>query len=85
MILRDLHLQGPCRFQDLLESLDGVSPNTLSNRMKWLEKNQIVERHFYEEHPPRAEYQLTAKGKEFAPVLRALRDWGMRHKKPVTS
>lgn len=38
----------------------------------------MVERRFYDEHPPRAEYVLTAKGRELGPVLRALRDWGSR-------
>jgi len=83
LILRDLHLRQSCRFQELLESLEGVSPNTLSSRLKWLEKNGVVERFVYDEYPPRVEYLLTDKGKEFLPVLKALRQWGMRYKKPV--
>jgi len=47
--------------------------------LKRLEEAGIVERHFYEQHPPRAEYLLTQKGEELRPVLRALFDWGKRH------
>ncbi len=79
LILRDLFLQGPCRFQDLQTSLAGISPNTLSARLKRLEDADILERRMYAEHPPRAEYVLTDKGRELGPVLKALRAWGERH------
>ena len=39
----------------------------------------MIERRFYDQHPPRAEYVLTAKGEALRPMLRALRDWGERH------
>ena len=77
--LRDLSLDGPRKFQDFLDSLSGISPNTLSGRLKALEKHGVVERRFYEEHPPRAEYVLTSKGRALRPVVRALHDWGERH------
>jgi DNA-binding HxlR family transcriptional regulator len=64
--------------KDFEQSLSGISPNTLSSRLKTLEEQGIVSRHFYEEHPPRAEYVLTSKGKELAPVLRELRAWGRK-------
>ena len=60
-------------------SLDGVSPNTLSDRLKRLMQSGIIERRLYAEHPPRAEYLLTSKGRELRPVLRALREWGETH------
>lgn len=78
-IIRDLLLDGPGRFQDLLKSLDGVGPNTLSARLKTLEEKGIVERRVYSEHPLRSEYLLTKKGRDLGPVIRALRDWGRRH------
>ena len=80
-IVRDLLLDGPRRFQDLLESLDGVGPNTLSVRLKTLEDEGVVERRVYSERPIRAAYQLTRKGQELAPVIGALRDWGKRNTK----
>ncbi len=79
LILRDLFLQGPRRFQDLQESLEGVAPNTLSARLKHLEASGLVARHTYSEHPPRLEYRLTPEGKTLGPVLKALREWGERH------
>jgi DNA-binding HxlR family transcriptional regulator len=79
LILRDLFLHGPQKFQDFQTSLSGISPNILSARLKRLEEADIIERRFYTEHPPRAEYVLTAKGRELGPVLKALRGWGERH------
>jgi len=79
LILRDLFLKGPRRFQDFQESLAGVAPNTLSARLKDLEAAGFIERKVYSEHPPRLEYHLTERGKSFGPVLRALREWGLRN------
>lgn len=79
LILRDLFVNGACRYQGLLDSLAGIAPNTLSERLKMLESHGIVERRFYEEHPPRAEYILTAKGRELGPIIRAMREWGEKH------
>src|SRR5260221_10043492 len=61
LILRDLLRQGPRKFQDFEVSLAGIGPNTLSARLKRLEQAEIVERRLYAQHPPRAEYFLTAK------------------------
>jgi DNA-binding HxlR family transcriptional regulator len=83
LILRDLLLQGPRRFQDFERSLSGISPNTLSARLKTLEENGLIERRFYAEHPPRAEYLLTERGRELGPVMKALRDWGRKHTSPA--
>jgi DNA-binding HxlR family transcriptional regulator len=79
LLLRDLLLEGPRRFQDFQESLPGVAPNTLSARLKDLEKHGLIARRLYSEHPPRLEYRLTDRGKSLGPVLKALRDWGRRH------
>ena len=81
LILRDLVRLGPRKFQDFERSLNGISPNTLSVRLKRLEEAGVVERRFYEQHPPRAEYVLTDLGKELRPVLKALFEWGQRHTK----
>lgn len=79
LILRDFMLHGPRRFQDLQESLAGISPNTLSARLKTLEGAGVIERRFYALHPPRAEYHLTDKGEALRPVTKALKDWGEAH------
>ncbi|MGD9932674.1 MAG: winged helix-turn-helix transcriptional regulator [Dehalococcoidia bacterium] len=74
-MLRDLSW-GRRRFTALLESLKGISANLLSDRLKRLEEHGMIERVFYSDHPPRAEYRLTAKGRAFVPVLVALRSYG---------
>ncbi|MGH8581023.1 MAG: winged helix-turn-helix transcriptional regulator [Gammaproteobacteria bacterium] len=79
LLLRDLLLTGPRRFQDFQESLPGVAPNTLSARLKALEDNGLVRRQLYSERPLRLEYALTEKGMSLGPVMKALRDWGARH------
>ena len=79
LILRDLLLHGSRRFQNLQDSLDGIAPTTLSERLKTLEQNGIVERRFYSMSPPRAEYVLTAKGRDLGPIVGAMRDWGRKH------
>jgi DNA-binding HxlR family transcriptional regulator len=76
LVIRDLLRHGPRRFQDLQESLEGVSPNTLSARLKRLEDARVVERRLYEEHPPRAEYVLTDKGRALGPIVLAMKKWG---------
>lgn len=79
LVLRDLLRLGARKFQDFQASLTGIAPNTLSARLKRLEKAGIVERRFYEQHPPRAEYVLTEKGRELRPVVLALRNWGEKY------
>jgi DNA-binding HxlR family transcriptional regulator len=78
LVVRDL-LRGRHRFNDLLESCEGISPNLLSARLKALGDAAIVERSFYSEHPPRAEYHLTEKGRALGPAIRAIFEWGERY------
>jgi DNA-binding HxlR family transcriptional regulator len=79
LILRDLFDYKSRRYQDLLESLEGISPNTLSNRLKLLETEAIVERRMYQDNPPRAEYILTDAGRDIGPILKSIRKWGEKH------
>jgi DNA-binding HxlR family transcriptional regulator len=78
LIIRDL-LPGTMRFQDLQESLPGLAPNVLSDRLKTLEAHGIVRREFYSDHPPRAAYALTDRGRELGVTVLALGRWGTRH------
>lgn len=78
LLLRDLFLHGPRRFQDFQESLAGAAPNTISARLKAMEAQGLISRHLYSDHPPRLEYRLTGKGRSLGPVVKALRDWGRR-------
>ena len=74
LILRDLLLHGARRFQDLQDSLDGIAPTTLSERLRTLEQNGIVERRFYSMSPPRAEYVP-----DLGPIVGAMRTWGRKY------
>lgn len=76
LILRDLLVEGPRKFQDFENSMPGIAPTTLSARLKSLQANGIIESRLYSDHPPRAEYGLTPKGKSLGNVISALRDWG---------
>jgi DNA-binding HxlR family transcriptional regulator len=79
LVLRDLFRNGALKFQDLEASLVGIAPNTLSARLKTLEKQGVIGARLYEKHPPRFEYFLTEKGQALGPVLKALYRWGERY------
>mgnify|MGYP001389570329 CR=1 FL=1 len=74
LILRDL-FAGLHRFTDILENCPGLSPNILSNRLKRLEREGLVERRYYRGLPPKVEYHLTEKGRSVRPVLLSLIRW----------
>lgn len=80
LLLRELFRHGPRRFKDFSNAFPSLSPNTLSARLKRLESHGVVARRFYTEHPPRAEYLLTEKGRALGPILTALRTWGDRYR-----
>src|SRR6201981_3960924 len=73
LILREFFLHGPRRFQQLQDSLQGIAPTTLSERLRALEENGVVERRFYSMNPPRGGDVLTAKGGGLGPSGRGLR------------
>lgn len=75
LIIRDL-IEGTRRFGELRKSLEGVSPKTLTVRLKELEKNGIIERTAYATIPPTVEYSLTEKGKSLKPIIKAMKLWG---------
>jgi DNA-binding HxlR family transcriptional regulator len=75
LILRDLAGRC-CRFSELERSLTGISPKTLSERLKRLEEAGIVERACFAEVPPRVQYSLTPKGHALLPVIDSMRDYG---------
>jgi DNA-binding HxlR family transcriptional regulator len=77
LILRDLS-KGINRFSALERSLAGISPKTLSERLKGLEKAGIVTRKSYAEVPPRVEYTLTSMGWDLIPLIDHMRDYGTK-------
>src|SRR3954463_7357402 len=77
LVIRDL-ADGASRFCELERSLEGISPRTLSLRLRALEEEGVVERHTYPEVPPRVEYALTEKGRALVPLVEDMRSYGMR-------
>ena len=75
LMIRDL-ATGSRRFCELERSLEGISPRTLSLRLRALEAEGIVERRTYPEVPPRVEYSLTDKGTALVPMIDHMRRYG---------
>ncbi|MFE2101212.1 winged helix-turn-helix transcriptional regulator [Streptomyces sp. NPDC059468] len=76
LILREA-FYGSCRFDEFQQQL-GIARNTLTDRLRRLVDEGLMERRLYESEPPRHEYRLTEKGRDFFPVLAALTRWGDR-------
>ncbi|MDP8943172.1 MAG: winged helix-turn-helix transcriptional regulator [Actinomycetota bacterium] len=68
-------LDGPLRFSEVRQLVPDLSDRLLSERMKELEAEGIVERRVIDETPVRVEYELTAKGRALEPAVRALKSW----------
>jgi DNA-binding HxlR family transcriptional regulator len=77
LILRDA-LHGLTRFDEFQKSLD-IAPNILTRRLNGLVESGLLERRRYSLHPPRDEYVLTPRGRDFRPVLMTLLAWGNKH------
>ena len=75
LVIRDL-AEGRQRFCELERSLAGISPRTLSLRLRALEEEGILERRTFPEVPPRVEYALTAKGRALVPIIESMRVYG---------
>ena len=77
LILRDL-FDGTKRFGELRKSLHGISPKTLSERLKELETKGVINRKAYATVPPTVEYRLTEKGKSLKSVIKEMKLWGAK-------
>jgi DNA-binding HxlR family transcriptional regulator len=75
LLIRDL-AEGRSRFCELERSLEGISPRTLSLRLRALEEQGIIERRTFPEVPPRVEYSLTEKGQGLVPIIEGMRSYG---------
>src|SRR3954467_11192126 len=75
LVIRDL-ADGRARFCELERSLEGISPRTLSLRLRALEEEGVVPRRTFPEVPPRVEYDLTEKGRALVPIIESMRRYG---------
>ena len=75
LVIRDL-AEGRSRFCELERSLEGISPRTLSLRLRLLEEEGVVARRTFPEVPPRVEYALTEKGRALVPIVESMRAYG---------
>ncbi|KLT65513.1 MULTISPECIES: winged helix-turn-helix transcriptional regulator [Pedobacter] len=73
-------LEGKLRFSELKKRLPNITERMLSLQLRKLEDNKMISRTVYPEVPPRVEYELTTIGYELKPIIKALEDWGSRHK-----
>jgi DNA-binding HxlR family transcriptional regulator len=80
LILRDA-FHGLTRFDQFQKSLD-IAPNMLTRRLNALVESGLLEKRRYSERPPRDEYILTKRGRDFRPVLLSLLAWGNKHFAP---
>ncbi|NLK21064.1 MAG: helix-turn-helix transcriptional regulator [Epulopiscium sp.] len=80
LILRQLS-KGQDTYSALMENLEGISSNLLSNRLKDLEKDGIITPALYQKHPPRYRYILTESGEDLDDVFNSIIIWGEKHLK----
>jgi DNA-binding HxlR family transcriptional regulator len=79
LIIRDMMFLNKQRFEEFLESPEGISTNILASRLKLLEELGLLEKQPYSNHSRRMNYQLTAEGKSLRPVLKVMAAWGLKH------
>jgi DNA-binding HxlR family transcriptional regulator len=79
LVIRDMMFFGKQRFEEFLESPEGISTNILANRLRLLEELGLVEKQPYSNHSRRMNYQLTEKGQSLRPVLKVMTVWGLKH------
>ena len=78
LIIRDL-LTGKKRFGELLHSISGISPRTLSTRLDELEHDNLIHKKIFPVSPPHVEYRLTKRGEQLHGILEQMSEWGAHH------
>jgi DNA-binding HxlR family transcriptional regulator len=78
LVVRDL-VRGKRRYAEFAESKEGIPTNILADRLKRLKRDGIIRARRYSSHPPRVEYELTEKGEDLRPIMRAMVEWGVKH------
>ena len=84
LILRNL-LRRPWRFNELKKDLEGISQKVLTDSLRGMEADGIIDRTVYAEVPPRVEYALNDLGETLRPILAAMESWGMEYQEMIRS
>jgi DNA-binding HxlR family transcriptional regulator len=79
LILRNMIYSKQKHFNEFLNSIEGINPNTLSTRLREMERNELIERKIFHETPVRIEYHLSGKGKDLLPILEQMAAFSMKH------
>jgi DNA-binding HxlR family transcriptional regulator len=79
LILRNMIYSKQKHFNEFLNSIEGINPNTLSTRLREMERNKIIEREIFHDTPVRIEYHLSEKGKDLVPILEQMAAFSMKH------
>lgn len=82
-ILFHLETEGTLRFNELRRQVSGITQRMLTNQLRELERDGLVEREHFLEIPPRVEYSLTQLGKTIGPVGQVIEQWGQKHMQKV--
>lgn len=82
LILRDV-LIGPKRTSELLKSLEGISQKVLTENLRAMEEDGLLNRMAFPEVPPRVEYSLSDLGESMRPIFKQLEEWGLEYKKKI--
>ncbi len=83
LIVRNLMYDGKQRFKDFIKSIPAISKKVLTDNLRSLEDDGLIEREVFAEVPPRVEYSLSQLGQSLKPILDAMYDWGTNYKKSV--
>jgi DNA-binding HxlR family transcriptional regulator len=78
LVVRDI-MRGKRRYAEFLASPEGIPTNILADRLKRLLDQGVIRSQKYSERPPRLDYELTAKGEDLRPIMRAMVEWGVQH------
>lgn len=74
---------GNGRFTDIQESIAGLTPKALAKELKDLEQHQLIQRIIIEDYPVKISYKLTPYADTLTPIIFALKDWGINHRKKI--
>lgn len=84
LIMRNLRIR-PWRFNELQKNLDGISQKVLTDSLRSMEADGIINRTVFPEVPPRVEYSLSELGESMRPILDSMEQWGLSYQKNVLS